>query len=172
MEKPTLLILCGLPFAGKTTLSIELEKYGFIRVTVDDVNIELGIEFSLEKQITYDEWTRAQAAYYRKIRKNLEEGKSVVCDAVAYLFREREELRDIAKSCNVRAYVIYIPTPESVVKKRWLENKKTKERQDIREEDFEDIIKHFQIPTEQEHIHIYTNGDNAKEWIEKTIKNL
>lgn len=172
MNKPVLLILCGLPFAGKTTLAKVFEDYGFFRVTVDDINIELGIEFSLEKGITYENWGKAYAGYYQKIRNKLQNGMSVVSDGVAYLQKERDELRAIARVTHAKSYVIYIPTSVEIVKKRWMENKKTHERQDIREEDFEHIITHFQVPTEDEHVRINTNECDAKEWIEETIKNL
>lgn len=172
MNKPVLLILCGLPFAGKTTLAKLFEKRGFVRITVDDINIELGIGFSLEKRITYEEWVRAYAHYYKKIRGTLLEGKNVICDSVAYMKKERKELREIANFCHAKSYVIYVPTDEQTAKKRWIENKKSHTRQDIREDDFEEVIHHFQQPTPDEHVFLFHNKDYNEQAVNKIIQNL
>ena len=38
MSEPTLYILCGLPFAGKTTLAKELVKhFGFVHIDIDQI---------------------------------------------------------------------------------------------------------------------------------------
>lgn len=171
-KKAVLLILCGLPFAGKTTVAKMFEKRGFIRITVDDINTELGIGFNLEKRITYDEWVKAYAHYYKKIRENLLQGKSVICDGVAYMKKEREELREIAITCQVMSYVLYIPTDEKTAKTRWMENKKERKRQDIREDDFEEVINHFQKPTPSEHVFILKNEDYSDQAISRIISNL
>lgn len=172
MAAPVLLILCGLPFAGKTTLARLFEEKGFKRVTVDDINIELGIGFSLEKRITHDEWTKAYTHYYKRIRTLLQKGKSVICDGVAYMQREREELRSIARSCYATSYVVYVPTGEKVVKERWIQNKQSKIRQDIREDDFEEVIQNFQYPTVDEHVLIVDNQHADEQTIVKITQNL
>ena len=172
MDKPVLLILCGLPFAGKTTLAKLFEERGFKRVTVDDVNIELGIGFSLENRITYDEWTKAYAHYYKTIRELLAKGKSVICDGVAYMRKERNELREIADSFHAKTYVLYVPTDEKTAKERWQKNKQTGERQDIREDDFDEVIRHFKYPTEHEHVITVENKDYNEETVEKIIQKL
>ncbi|HSD98907.1 MAG TPA: ATP-binding protein [Patescibacteria group bacterium] len=172
MAQPVLLILCGLPFAGKTTLAKLFEQKGFKRITVDDINIELGIEFSLEKQIDYDDWVKAYAHYYKSIRNALTKGESVIADGVAYMRKERDELREIAASCNAKAYVVYVPTSEHIAKERWQENKKTGKRQDIREEDFDEVIHHFKVPTEDEHTIVVPNQDSNEQTIEQIIQNL
>lgn len=172
MDKPVLLILCGLPFAGKTTLAKLFEERGFKRVTADDINVELGIGFSLENRITYDEWTKAYAHYYKTIRQLLSRGKSVIADGVAYMRKERNELREIADAFQAKTYVLYVPTDEKTAKERWQENKKTPQRQDIREDDFNEVIRHFKYPTEDEHVITIDNKDCNEKTVEKITKNL
>ncbi len=172
MAHTTLLILCGLPFAGKTTLAKEFEKQGFIRITVDEMNVSLGISFSLEKKISFEEWSYAYREYYKRIRQLLKQGKSVICDGVAFMKREREELRQIAKNYHVQTHVVYVQTPMPVARKRWIDNKKTKERQDIREDDFRHIMQYFQTPIEDESTLTYNEMNDQKRWVAQVIKTL
>jgi adenylate kinase family enzyme len=44
MSESKLYILCGLPFAGKTTLAKELVKrFGFVHIGIDQINTNFGV---------------------------------------------------------------------------------------------------------------------------------
>lgn len=54
---PKLFILCGLPFAGKTTLAKELEKqFGWVRLSIDEVKFEFGYEDVSDDDVPDTAW--------------------------------------------------------------------------------------------------------------------
>src|SRR5438270_7956448 len=114
-----LYILCGYPFAGKSTLAKALiNKYGFIRVAIDNINSELGVGKDFDKEITPEEWQRTYDVYHDRIANNLKAGKSVIADTVAHTRESRDGLRKIAQESNAETVILYVNTPLEVVKER------------------------------------------------------
>ncbi|SRR5260221_1583541 len=171
MTQRVILILCGLPFAGKTTLAKLFEKKGFVRITLDETNSEFGLKFSLKK-VPKKIVREADAFYFKKIEENVRSERDIICDSTAHLKSTRDRIKRIGEKYNAKAYILYIPTSVKITKKRWMENKKIGERQDIREEDFDNIISHFEYPTEDEHVFTVDNQHYSKQTIENIIKNL
>ncbi len=156
-----LYILCGLPFSGKTTLAKELiEKYQWSFVGIDEINRERGIGVDITKPITPDEREITYKLTEEKTKQLLGEGKTVIYDATNFTFQQRQKLRDLAKSCQSSARIIYVATSKADVIKRWMDNRQTGKRNDVREDDFMRVVNNFQVPTDKENPIIYHNGDS------------
>ena len=66
MSQPYVYLLCGLPFAGKTTLAKALEDWlGVTRVALDEINTKTGFG-NEETGLSPEEWTATyQEAYHQ-----------------------------------------------------------------------------------------------------------
>ena len=68
MTKPTLYILTGLPYSGKTTLTNELVKrFGFKTASVDDVMDERGLDSDTMVQ---EDWNAVYSEAYERLKVN------------------------------------------------------------------------------------------------------
>lgn len=164
MKKPCLYILCGLPFAGKTTLARALERSGISRVAIDDINTERGI-WDDETGMSPEEWTNTYNEAYRRIGLLLSQGKSAIDDSVNYTKGLRDRLRAIAGTYHARTTVIYVDTPVAEVQRRWRANRRTAARADVRDSDFAEVLEHFEPPTEDEHVLRYDGSVPVEDWI-------
>ena len=144
MNRPHLYILCGLPFAGKSTLARELVKSGdFALVDMDAINSERGL--GLDGQpISPDDWDITYAEFYRRIDWLLAAGQSVIADAANFIRAQRDQLRALAEKYYAQSIVIYVNLPAAVVRERWQRNRQSGQRYDVRDEDFAHVLDNFQ----------------------------
>ena len=165
MTTTHLYILCGLPFAGKTTLAKALvRELDLSRVSIDDLNNERGI-WDDEKGLSPEEWMDVYNEAYRRIDALLSQGKSVLDDNANFTREQRDHLRAIAANYHVPTTVIYVTTSLSEVRRRWQENRQTKVRSDVRDEDFAQVVDSFEAPTDDEHVVRYDGVMPIEEWI-------
>jgi len=165
LKKPCLYILCGLPFAGKTTLARVLEsRLEVSRVAIDDINTERGV-WNDETGMSPEEWTNTYNEAYRRINLLLSQRKSVVYDSVNYTKELRDRLRAIAENYDARTVVIYVDIPVAEVLRRWRENRQTSGRADVRDSDFAEVLNHFESPTEDEHVLRYDGSIPVEDWV-------
>lgn len=131
----TLFIFCGGPFSGKSYLSKQLSvEYGFSRVDLDEVKDELVGKNIIDEEVFRDQWDEVYEEMYRRIEKHLSNDETVVLDAANYARYERDLARKIGDKYGAKVVEILVDTPIEVVRKRWLENKKTKKRIDVSED--------------------------------------
>jgi len=160
-----LYILCGLPFAGKTTLSKAfVREPGLSRVSIDELNNERGI-WDNEKGLSPEEWTNVYNEAYRRIDALLSQGTSVIDDNANFTREQRDHLRAIAAKYDVPTTVIYVTIPLAEVRRRWQENRQTKVRGDVRDEDFAQVVDSFEAPTDDENVVHYDGSMTVEEWI-------
>jgi len=93
--RPRLIVFCGLPGSGKTTVAREREREtGAIRFSTDEWMADLGVDF-------FDEMRdRLQIRLDTLWRKLLERGQSIILEDGTWRREERDELRRVAKSLN------------------------------------------------------------------------
>ncbi len=162
-------ILCGLPFAGKTTLAkLLIQRLDLVRVSIDEINDVRGLGAN-NSEISLEDWDITYAESYRQLAVYLRTGRSVIYDAANFTRAERDNARVVANQCGSDARVIYVTTPEASVRQRWLENRVTHIRNDIRDDYFEIGISQFEPPAEDEHVLFYSNEQDVREWIERNV---
>ncbi len=143
MPSPRLLIMCGLPFSGKSTLARELAaRLGFVHLELDAVNVERGAGLDGDV-ITREDWLVAYRESYRRLDGHLEAGCSVVFDATNFRRAHRERLRRAARRAGAVALVIYLDLPELEVRDRLLRNRIAPMRYDVPDEDFTQVVEGF-----------------------------
>ncbi len=110
-----LIIVCGLPGTGKSTLAAALAKRRGAELLSSDVirkRMFPAPSYSEEeKSAVYEEMARA-------CEKALAEGKGVVADATFYKKRLRDRFRSIAEAAGTRAFFILCVIEERKAEER------------------------------------------------------
>ncbi len=140
-----------------------MRKYRMVRIALDEINAERGIGNSFDRTMTPNEWQETYDIYHERIAANLHRGHSVIVDTVGHTREGRDGLREIAQEHNAEAVVLYLATPLAIAEERWLNNRKTKERADVRDDDFYRVVNNFEIPGDDEHVKIITPDMNIQE---------
>jgi len=105
--QPRLVLLCGLPASGKTTLARELaEAYGAVRLNPDEWELTLGVD-------PFDEafQTRLEAAFWELTKRLLALGTSVVLEWGFWARSERDEKREAARTLGAAVELRYLDAP-------------------------------------------------------------
>src|SRR5437870_600297 len=106
---PKLYIMCGLAFAGKSTLASKIaEKTGAKVIAFDKMWVEKEKDKTNKLKIS---WSFIRSEAKDKIRETLEKGVSVVYDDNNPKYQHRQEIMEIAQELDLEAFVIYLNTP-------------------------------------------------------------
>jgi len=141
--------MCGLPFAGKSTLARQLaERTGARVVVLDAINGERGLGLD-GAAIPPDEWRRTYDEAYRRIAEQLSAGHSVIFDHGNFSRAERDEVRAVGRRARARVRFVYVPVAAEEARRRWLRNRQSHERYDVRDDDFALALRVFESPDEE-----------------------
>jgi predicted kinase len=163
-----LLIICGLSFAGKSTLAKAIAaRFGYEEVDVDVTKIQLFGQTIKDEELHPDDWARMYAETDRRIEHLLVSGKSVVDASRNFRKDEREIAKRIADNAGVPIITIYIDTPEEIARQRLMENRRMPVRRNVTDSDFDDVIRAMQPPSDDETPLIFHYADGLEDWLEK-----
>jgi predicted kinase len=107
MTEARLILICGLPGSGKTTLAEQLAaEVPAVRLSPDEWKHDLGIDY-------YDEQRRVrlERRLWRLGQELLGLGQSVILENGFWAREEREELRLSARSLGVAVELHYLEAP-------------------------------------------------------------
>lgn len=171
MQKPIQYLLVGFPYSGKTTLANKLvDKLGFSHINIDQLKFDRGYKDVGDDDVPDKVWEEIFDEADRLIVKYLSEGKNIA-NEYAWITRSwRDRARKVASDTGFETKVIYLKLPQGVIRRRWLENSKTKIRFHWPEKEFEKYLQEFEEPTEDEKIILYDQLTNIENWIEKNLK--
>jgi predicted kinase len=105
--QPRLVLLCGLPASGKTTLARQLaESYGAVRLNPDEWESALDVD-------PFDEGfqTRLEAQFWELTQRLLVLGTSVVLEWGFWARSERDEKREAARALGVAVELRFLDAP-------------------------------------------------------------
>jgi predicted kinase len=172
-QKNRLIIVCGLSFAGKTTIGDAIcAEFGHQQVDVDETKVDLHGPRIDDCDLSMEEWTEIYRETDAKIISYLCDGHSVVDASRNFRRAERDEARSIAYGMKTITVVVYVDTPESLVRQRWLENKSIQLRRDVKSEAFNEIIAVKEPPSADEKAIIFHHDDDIKSWIAENAEYL
>jgi predicted kinase len=162
---PTLIIICGTSFSGKTTLAHHLAA----RFKLPEVDVDLTKE-ALFGEVEDDDLSRADfQRIYREtdglIEEYLAANQSVIDASRNFTKRERAHARQLCANHNADVLVIYVETPEPITRQRLLINRITRERRDVTDAGFEAILSAWEPPDDEQPL-IFRYGDDIDEWVE------
>jgi predicted kinase len=107
VQHPRLIVFCGLPGSGKTTIARQIEqKTGAIRLNVDEWVAALGVDF-------WDDAFRHKLErwLYRHGLILLKHGQSIILEDGTWTQDERNELREVARKLGVDIEIHYFNVP-------------------------------------------------------------
>lgn len=173
-EEQRLIVLCGEAFAGKTTLAKKLSEVFKAEIVGRD-QIYFAVEKILALENTPDDddyvlWNNLWVIAVQGIKNQLLAGNSVVIDDNCLLFRQREDLRVIAKNMNVDFFLVYLNIPAEVLQTRKARNKITCDRHDVPSSWLVEDSAIFERPTEAENPIICVENSSLDELLIKIGK--
>jgi predicted kinase len=151
---PTLYLLCGLSFAGKTTLARTLvERFGWDLVSFDAINAERGLDGG--RGISGEEWLHTLGEAHRRVGELLAGDRTVLLDDTHCWRSLRDAGRTLAAEHGAQCRVLYLEVPESELRRRMEENQRTGARNAIDPEVFEQLLAGFEPPQPDEDVVTY-----------------
>lgn len=144
VSEARLILTCGLPGAGKTTLARQVAAdRSALRLTQDEWLIALGSnpwDASTREKVDHELWRLAQEA--------LRLGLSVVLDFGLWARSERDEMRSVARGLGVGVELHYLDVPTDELWRRiQARNFETPwNRYPIGRADFDEWLRMFQAP--------------------------
>lgn len=166
-----LIIICGISFAGKSTLAKSLsEKFGFSEIDVDEVKLKIFGNNVNDDDLTSQDWDKLYKETDKLIEEHLKSGKTVIDASRNFKKAERQRLRKIANLLDIEVITIFVNTPSDIAWERWNANKKNQTRRNVTEKDFEDTLKMMEEPEADEKPLIFSGMENINSWIVNNIK--
>lgn len=144
-DQARLILLCGLPASGKTTLARELaEAYGAVRFNPDEWEVALGVDpFDAAFQ------AKLEAAFWELAQRLLELGTSVVLEWGFWARSERDEKREAARALGAAVELRFLDVPYRELVRR-VEARHRQGGIAITERHMEGYRAQFQPPTDEE----------------------
>jgi predicted kinase len=163
---PKLILVCGTPFAGKSTLARRLaDRFGYPEIDVDATKAGLFGEGVADDALDRSDWERVYRESDRRIADHLAAGRSVVDASRSFRKAERDAARAICRVHGANLVTVHVDTPEDIVRQRLLANRRSRERRDLTDEGFAVILAGWEPPTADERPLVFRFGDDADEWI-------
>lgn len=106
-QRPRLIVVCGLPGSGKTTIARQIEQNtGAIRLNIDEWVAALGVDF-------WDDEFRhkLERRLYKHDLTLLKLGQSIILEDGTWTRDERDELRGVARKLGAAIEIHYFNVP-------------------------------------------------------------
>lgn len=160
------MIICGISFAGKSTLGEAIaQQFGYAQVDVDDTKVHLyGLERK-DEELSHADWVRIYQETDQRIASYLKSGKTVIDASRHFRKQERQLARHLALQAKAEIVTIFVDTPEVIARKRLLANREKPSRRNVTDTDFEEILHVWEPPTVDETPLIFCYGDHLDTWI-------
>jgi predicted kinase len=153
-----LIIVCGLPGSGKSTLSALLaEKLPAVHLNSDPIRKRM-----FEKpDYTEEEKRKVYAEMRRQAEELLKEGKNVILDATFYRKEYRGMMAGIAEEAGAKVFLIKCTLSEEEIRRRLEERKKGESVSDADYEVYRGLKGQFE-PIEGACLEVDCSVDNGK----------
>ncbi len=149
-EAPDLIVLCGLPFSGKSTLARDLAaRLGMRHVEVDAIVREQGGTFG-PNPLPRQAWVAAYREGHRRLAEILAGGEPTVWDAVSFRWSHREALRRLAARAGRTSRLVWVDPAAMEIARRRADNRLVRRRGDVPEAEFAGVAAGFQAPRPEE----------------------
>ncbi|MRN54892.1 ATP-binding protein [Paenibacillus monticola] len=119
-DKSLVVLMCGIAGSGKTTFSLKMEEYGYIRLSIDEevwsANGRYGIDYPIEKYKDY--LNEAHLRLRNNIVQFILDKKQVVIDSSFWSRSERNEYKRLIENAGGKWKLIYLKVHPDELRKR------------------------------------------------------
>ncbi|WP_088044702.1 ATP-binding protein [Bacillus sp. EAC] len=117
---PLVVMMCGVAGSGKTTFAQQIEKEGFVRLSIDEeiwaTNGRFGIDFPVEK---YEEYKQdAERKLRNQLVKLIQNKQHVVVDFSFWQRSRREKYKQLIEAAGGKWKLIYLKVHLNDLRKR------------------------------------------------------
>lgn len=148
---PTLYVLCGLPYSGKTYITDNIQREVDIDlVRIDDIFAQHGYNWNTNKLPDADGWGSIFNQAHAEVLTSLSAGRSIMFDSTNHMRVARQTLHDLASTAGYPSRVIYIPVPTETLWQRYRANAENPTRSIVPEHLIQMTIDTLEIPTDEE----------------------
>lgn len=166
-SRPVVYVLCGLPFAGKSTLARQMTAaLGLVHLEVDAINRERGLGGD-GRELPRAVWAATYRESFRRLERWLAEGRSVVYDATNFRRVMRDRLRRIAAAGGARSLVVLVGAAPEEIAARRERNRRLPRRPDVPEASFAEVRNGFEPPGDDEIVVRYDPSRPIAEWLDR-----
>ncbi len=161
--------MCGLPFSGKSTLSKAISEYLDIpRISFDETWIKIEKENKfIPGENAVEQWKYICNACEQEATKLLQDGISVVYDNLGTTKEQRNTLRKLANAAKSESVVVYVDVSKEEVIKRREDNLINTVRAQVSDENFNNALKQFERPSDDEKVLVYNPNQDLESWLKK-----
>ena len=146
-RSPLFVAMCGIPFAGKTSLAQEIAARGGMALLGVDAAVRDGeIDIGADGLRGFG-WARAIASTFREARARLEAGESVVFDHANHTRLARDRCRRLAAASGARFAGVWVATDVETARARQMANRERPARPDVPDASFRQIVTEVEPPT-------------------------
>jgi len=160
----TLYVMCGLAFAGKTTVARALAgRLGAAVVSLDEINLERGLRGG--EGVPVEEWERTHRIALTRADELMRAGTEVVVDDTGCFRWLRDRYRAAAALRGFGTAVIFVATPHEEARRRMAANDPRTERPNVRAEILESLAATFEPPRAEESVVVFGPADDLATWL-------
>ena len=162
MRDPVLLIVCGLPYAGKTAMSRGIAEHldNVVHIDIDQIHAARGLGLGGEP-VALAEWPMSYQIAYERAGEALSNGQHVIFDATNYSCAQRDVLRMAARKAGARAAVVLVDATPEACRDRWHADTDG----GMLEHEFERVVDRFERPTAAERVLIFLPGMDVRDLV-------
>ncbi|HEV2529047.1 MAG TPA: AAA family ATPase [Thermomicrobiales bacterium] len=165
---PGVVVMCGVPFAGKSTLARVIAARLAARLIEIDAVIADDPRSALVP-IPDAAWSAAYRRGEELLRDGLRAGERVIWDGVAFRRVMRDRLRRVAREFGADVLVGHVTTPAAEIAARRARNRVRPTRGDVDEATFAMVRDRFQVPGDDEWVIRYDGGEPAEAWVTRVF---
>ena len=160
----TLFVMCGLAFAGKTTVARALaDRLGAAVLSLDEINLERGLRGG--EGVPVEEWERTHRIALSRADGLMRAGTEVVVDDTGCFRWLRDRYRAAAELRGFGTTVVFVATPLEEARRRLAANDPGTGRPAVRAEILERLADVFEPPRAEENVVVFGPGDNLATWL-------
>lgn len=161
---PTLILLCGRPFSGKSSLAARLAAdRGAAGISFDAINLERGLHGG--DGLPVAEWAATLEIAKERTSALLRQRDLVVVDDTLCFRWMRDAFRDLARAAGARAVLVYLDPPQDVLRARMEENRRTQERRGLEPSVLARHLAVFETPGEDEVTVVLRTAEDVETWL-------
>ncbi|MBP7146602.1 MAG: ATP-binding protein [Acidobacteria bacterium] len=164
-----LYLMCGLAFAGKTTLGSALcERLGAGWISLDEINAGRGLHGGLG--IPVAEWARTHRLALEQLAALAERGSPIVLDDTNCFRWLRDSYREIAAAHGYVTTVVLFDVPLALALERLRANDDDRARAPVREDILRELARTFEYPAQDERVVRLPAGEPLSAWLERCLR--